>query len=1024
MNLAAFSLRNKPLLWLLVLAVTAWGIYNYNTISRREDPEIKISVALVITIWPGKGAEDVERLVTRKLEDSIEKMGSLRELKSTTRENVSLIFVDIDFNADTDLEWQKLRNRLDEARDDLPDGVIGPMVMDDFGDVTAMVWSLRSKTATPHELKYWAERLKAELKTLDTVGKVNLLGEQEEVIYIEGPLDSFTMYHFSPLTASRILDAINVNLPAGYLRTPERNLRLDTTGSFSLLDEIRNAVLDVSTQTGTPLRVRDVFSVRQAYREPPGSLMLTNGDPAIGLDLRMQRGSNVVEMGQQVKAAVEAFRPQLPSHIQLELVHDQPREVDEFIGTFMDNLFEGLLIVIVVMFLMMGLRPTLIVAVSLPLSIIATVALMPTFDLVLEQVSIAAFIIALGMLVDNAIIVVDNIAVHLDRGEEPAKAACKGTQELMFPILTGTLATVIAFLPLRLLEDEIGAYVRSLPLVITISMLASFVLAVTITPVLAAVFQRRGKPRKHAGPGPVARAYAAALRGGLRLRYVVVAASLAALAGAVALVPSVGLSFFPEVDRDQFTVDIWLPEGAGIERTRAVVDEVEAILKEQPEIKDYTAYIGEGGPRFHITVMPQFNTLNYARFMVGTHDKDGTRALAARLNDVIRERVAGARIQAKPILLGIPVVAPIAIRVRGPDIDTMRRISLDVQQILRDTPGTDMVRDDIGQEVQSLQVDIDTEAALMAGVTNTEVALALLTANEGLPVTDFREGEDKVAVVMRAVEADRKALRTLDEVFVPSMATGAKVPLRAIADVRPEWAPGVIYRADNQRTVTVLSEVDGRLASDVLRDAWPRIRALDLPPGYTVTSEGEEKERNDAFGQLLVVFALIIVGLLFMLTIQFRSIRQAAAILFSVPLAIIGAVLGLFFSGNSFSFMAFLGVVSLAGMVIKNAVVWAEFVDRAVEEGHAFREALVQAGIMRLRPILLTALTTIGGLIPLALFGGVLWEGMAWAMIVGLALATVLTLYVIPIVFYLLFRRQYDRPQAPEPDPCPPPQEA
>lgn len=1019
MNLAAFSMRNKPLLWLVVLALIAWGVFNYRTISRREDPEIRISVALVITIWPGNGAEDVERLVTRKLEDEIEKLNSLNELKSTTRENVSLVFVDIDFNADTDLEWQKLRNRLDEARKHLPDGIIGPMVMDDFGDVTAMVWTLRSKTASPHELKYWAERLKADLRTLETVGKVNLLGEQDEVIYIEGPMDAFTMYHFSPLTASRILDAINVNLPAGYLRTPERNLRLDTTGSFSLLDEIRNAVLDVSTETGTPLKVRDVFSVRQGYAEPPSSLMLANGDPAIGLDLRMQRGANVVEMGRQVKAAVEAFRPQLPSHIELELMHDQPREVDEFIGTFMNNLFEGLLIVVLVMFLMMGIRPTLIVAVSLPLSLITTVALMPTFDLVLEQVSIAAFIIALGMLVDNAIIVVDNIAVHLDRGEAPDEAACKGTQELVFPILTGTLATVLAFLPLRLLKDEIGAYVRSLPLVITISMLVSFLLAVTVTPVLAAQFQRRPRAKRREGPGPIARAYATAMRGGLRMRYLVVAISLAALGGAIALVPSVGLSFFPEVDRDQFTVDLWLPEGAGIERTRAVVDEVEAILKKHPEIKDYTTYVGEGGPRFHITVMPQFNTLNYARFMVGTHDRNGTRVLVARLNDEIRDRVAGARVQAKPILLGIPVVAPVAIRVRGPDIDTMRRISMDIQQILRDTPGTDMVRDDLGQEVQSLRVEIDTDAALMAGVTNTEVALALLTANEGLPVTDFREGDERVSVVMRAVEADRRALRTLDDVFVPSMVTGAKVPLRALAEVHPDWAPGVINRADNQRTVTVLSEVDGRLASDVLRDAWPRIQALELPPGYSVESEGEEKERNKAFGQLLVVFALIIVGLLFMLTIQFRSIKQAAAILFSVPLAVIGAVLGLYFSGNSFSFMAFLGVVSLAGMVIKNAVVWAEFVDRALAEGHAFREALIEAGIMRLRPILLTALTTIGGLIPLALFGGVLWEGMAWAMIVGLALATVLTLYVIPIVFYLLFRRQFDRPPTPTNDPCP-----
>jgi multidrug efflux pump subunit AcrB len=746
--------------------------------------------------------------------------------------------------------------------------------------------------------------------------------------------------------------------------------------------------------------------------------MMTNGEISVGLDLRMQRGYNVVAMGKEVKAAVEKFMPQLPPNITLELIHDQPREVDEFIGTFMNNLFEGLIIVIVVMFLLMGLRPTLIVAVSLPLSIIATIALMPSFNLVLEQVSIAAFIIALGMLVDNAIIVVDNVSVHLDRGKTPVEAACKGTQELVFPILTGTLATVFAFLPLRLLKDEIGSYVTSLPMVISISMLVSFVLAVTVTPVLAASFLRKPKVKKSEGPGPFARAYAAAMRGGLKMRYLVVALSLVALAGAVALVPTIGLSFFPEMDRDQFTIDIWLPEGVSINRTREVVDEVEAILKEQPEIKDYAAYVGEGGPRFHITVMPQFNMLNYARFMVGTHDKNKTRLLAARLNEIFKQRIAGARIQAKSILLGIPLVAPIAIEIRGPDLEVMQRISREMQEILRSIPGTTMVRDDTGQEVQSLRVEIDNDAALMAGITNTEVALALLTANEGLPVTDFREGEDRISVVMRAIDADRKSMATLDNLYVPSLATGAKVPLRAIAKIEPTWAPGVIYHVDGQRTVTVLSEVDGRLASDIMREAWPRINSIEMPPGYSLSSEGEEKERDSAFGQLYIVFALIIIGLLFMLTIQFKSIRQAATILFSVPLAIIGAILGLFFSGNSFSFMAFLGVTSLAGIVIKNAVVWAEFVERALEEGLEFQQAIIQAGIMRLRPILLTAMTTMGGLLPLALFGGVLWEGMAWAMIAGLALATVLTLYVIPIVYYLFFKRQYERPKVEEAVPC------
>ena len=1006
MNLARFSIQHRSLIWLLVVGVVLWGVFTYQTISRREDPEIKISVALVITVWPGKGAEDIERLVTSKLEDQIEKLTSLEELRSTTRENVSLIFVDIRYDADPGIEWQKLRNLIDAARADMPGGIWDPMIVDDFGDVTAMVWSLSSDTAAPRELKQWAERFKGRLQQLDSVGKVNLLGEQEEAIYIEGPLDSFTTYGFSPLVASKILDYQNVNLPAGYLRTPERNLRLDVSGGFELLEQIREAVIDVSRDTGHPLKVRDVFSVRRAYKEPSDSKVLSDGRPAIGLDVRMQRGHNVVAMGEEVKAVAAEIRGLLPPHVTLKLLHDQPREVDSFINDFMSNLYQGLLIVVVVMFLAMGLRSTLIVAISLPLSIVATIALMPSFGVSLEQVAIASFIIALGMLVDNAIIIVDNVHRRIEGGEPPEIAASEGSHELLKPVLSGTLATVFAFLPLRLLSDEMGEYVRALPVVITISMLASFVLAMTVTPVLAASFLRVKHKPGGTGPGLAARAYARVMRAGMTLRYLVVLGALAGLGGAISLMPAVGMSFFPEVDRDQFTVDVWLPEGSSLTRTERAVRQIEDILDEQPEILGWMTYVGEGGPRFHITVVPQFNVLNYARFMVLTRDKDETRALVDRLNHRLRREITGARVSARNILLGKPVEAPIAVKIAGPDLEVMRELSSRVQRILRETPGTDMVRDNLGQEVRSLKIKVDAESASMVGVSNTEVALALLTHYEGLPVTDFRAEDDKIGVYLRASEDERQSATSLEELSVPSQTTGAKVPLTSFAEVIPEWAPGVIHRVGNRRTVTVLSDVSGRLASQVLTEAWPRIEALELPPGYAVRSEGEQKEREKVFGELTVIFALIIGALLLMLTIQFNAIKQALAILVSVPLAIIGAVLGLYWSGNSFSFMAFLGVISLAGMVIKNAVVWVEFVDRALADGHDLAAAIIDAGIKRFRPIILTAATTIGGLIPLALFGGVLWEGMAWAMIVGLALATVLTLFVIPVIYFMLFKRR------------------
>lgn len=822
------------------------------------------------------------------------------------------------------------------------------------------------------------------------------------------------MLGVSPLAVAKILDYHNVNLPAGYVRTSARDLRLDTSGSFETLDNIRDAVIDVSRVTGQPLRVGDVFSVTRGLRDPPRSKLITDGDPSVGLDLRMAPGYSVVTMGEEVNAVVTAFRRELPPAVALTLLHDQPREVDSFIGDFMSNLLQGLLIVILVMLVSMGLRATFLVAVSLPLSIIATLALLPSFGVMLEQVSIASFIIALGMLVDNAIIITDNIDRRLQAGETPREAAVNGAHELWRPVLAGTLGTVAAFGPLILMRDEMGAYIRALPVVVSLSMLCSFVLAMTLTPMLgAAVLRARpGAGGAPSAPRVIERAYASLLRWGMRLRFVVLALSLLALWGSIKLVPVIGLSFFPKVDRDQFTVDIWMPEGSGIERTEETVRQVAAILGEHEEVEHWIAYVGEGGPRFYITVMPQFNTLNYARFMVSTRDKDETRALVSRLRTRFRQEISGAWVKPDNILLGKPVEAPIAIKIQGDDLGSMREISAQVQAILRDTPGADFVRDNQGQDVASLRVVIDSEVASMSGISNTEVAATLLTAQEGLPVTDFREGEERVPIILRA-EAASRGFAVLDELRVPSQATGEKVPLAAFATIEPRWAPGVVHRLNNARTVSVLAETtsDRVLASEILKEAWPRIQALDLPPGMSVSSEGEQKEREAAFGDLAVIFVVIISALLLMLVIQFGALGPALTILFSVPLALVGAVLGLWASGNSFGFMAFLGVVSLAGMVIKNAVVWVEFVDRALEEGADLSQAIVDAGVKRARPILLTAATTIGGLLPLAVYGGVLWEGMAWAMIAGLSLATVLTLVIVPVFYYMVLRRRHEPPR-------------
>jgi|GEM_PF-27070 len=1007
MNIPLFSIKHRAIIWMVLLIFVIAGVLSYFSISKREDPEIKISIALVVTIWPGASAEQVENLVTRKLEDKFEEISEVEELSSFTREQISIIMVNVNFTSDTAMAWQRLRNKIEEVRPDLPESVMGPDVHDDFGDVTAMIVSLSSSVHSPRELEDLSDDLRAELRKVESVGKIVTIGTRDEAIYIEGPLDSFSAYNFSPLVAGKILDYQNLNMPAGYVRTDRRNYRLNPTGTFKATEQIENTVIDVSKTTGHKLRVKDVFTVRRGYREPPMDLMFVNGVPGIALDLRMKKGYNVVAMGAEVQKVLDAFRSTLPQGVELRTVHDQPREVDNFINEFMMNLLEGILIVIIMMAIFMGLRTAAIIAVALPLSILVALFFMPILKVDMETVSIGAFIISLGMLVDNAIIVTDNIYAYLEKGESRLKAACNGAQQMAVPALTGTLAAVFAFLPLLLLKEETGAYIRSMPIVVSLALLASLVLAVTVTPLMAYDFLRKKPKPANAATPRWQVAYRRFMRFGIRKRYLVMLVAVLTLVGSLLLVNVLGFSFFPTAHRDQLYVDIWLPEGTALEETRKVARQVERMIEDDTEIVSYVTYVGKGGPRFMMPIKPEFNTTNYAQLMINTINAEATPRVVDRYNKRVRQEIAGARVTFKRIFLGPPVVAPIALRISGPDLGVMKKLSLQIQEVLRNTPGSINVRDNMGEQVQSLKLNIDSDAAIGVGVTNTEVALSLLTAYEGLPVTSFREDNKSIPVYIRLNQEQRDISNALHVLRVPSQSTGSKVPLSAFATVEPQWSSGIIHRHNNNRTITVLSDTHDRLADDVMREAWPGIEKIQIPEGYNLEVSGEKKEREKAFGQLLVVFGLIIFLLLFMLVVQFNSVKRALVILFSVPLAIIGAVLGLLVSGNSFSFMAFLGVVALAGMVIKNAIVWVEFVEHALVEGMDFEAAVIDAGIKRLRAITLAAGTTVGGLFPLALFGGPLWEGMSWAMIFGLSVSTILTLVVIPIIYYAVFRRQY-----------------
>ncbi len=1015
MRITETALKKPAIVWLFVLAFTALGINTFFTISRREDPKIEISWAAVLTIYPGASAEEVEKKVSRPMEEALMTLSSIEEIHSDSKSNVSFIMLKVAYTSDFSQQWDLVRARIAQIRGDLPDTIIGPKVIDDFGDVVSMMISIHGDGTDPARLHDSAKKLKNRLLRLDAVGKVEISGKWEEEIAVTGTLDDFVSHDFSGIAAQRLFMAQNMGLPGGMLRTGDFDYRLAVPTEYRDLDEIRQQIFSVSPTTGEPLRIGQIFSVTRQYAHPQNIMLRTNQENAVLLSITMKRGFDVTRMGRQVRDILADFSNNLPPGIHATLVHDQPRHVDENLGGFLHNLFQSLLLVALAMAILLGLGSSILVSLGLPLAILVALSLMPLVDVDLELASVAAFIIALGMLVDNSIIVVDHIHTLVDKGVDLKTACARGATDLHMPILSGTAASVLAFFPLVLLPDEMGAYIRSLPWVLTLSLGASYLISITFTPLLSYWFfllgnRLRRKKKKNqdqeTNRSLAARAYAALMSGCLRLWPLVVLAAAGAFAGSILLFGHIGVSFFPLAERDQFTVDIWTPEGSSILNTDEKARQVEALIHEKPEVISTLTSVGLGLPRFWIAMMPHKNAFNLAQILVHTKSNEATKKLVAELQEPL-SRIPGTRIVAKELLLGIAIESPIALTISGDDIAELQRLSQEIQNILSEHPGVTGTRDNFGTHAPAYRVKLDEEKALRLGISRLDTAVSFITASAGMPVAVWRGDEDPIPVVLKLDSSLVNKPEDLLHMTVRSQATGEAVPLSHLATLEPRWEIGKIVRRQNRRSLTVHGYLgQGVLASSVLQDVLPKVQEIRLPAGYELEIEGEEKERAKTFGDLTYIFIVTIFALFIVLVLQFGTFLQALVILGSIPLALVGGTLGLFFTGNTFGFSAFVGMIALAGIVIKNAVVWVEFVETAHASGMPYRDAVIEAGLSRMRPILLTAGTTIGGLMPLGLSGDVMWAPMAWTLIFGLAVSTFLTLLVIPVFYHLLIRKK------------------
>lgn len=1013
MTLTQLAVRYRPATYLLTLVLLGVGVFALFALPRREDPDLSARFAQVIALYPGASAVEVEQLVTLELERTFREIDDVETVTSTSRAGVSVLTIESgDRAGDLDKLMDDLRERAADARAQLPAGVASVVVNDRFADTAAVVLGVTWPGATNRERETVAKTLRDRLRRLPDVAEARLIGEPDEVVTVALSSQRLAQLDVAPSEIGQAIARRNV-LPESGGSLPARSARLPIapTGSLTNVRDLQSIVV-ARSPSGAPIYLRDVTSsVTRGEADPAAFVLRVNGQPAVGVSLSMRKGRNISALGAKITSELAAFGDTLPPGARVDLLNDLPRSVARRMNEFFVNLGGGVALIFVVMYLFMGLRSALIVGALLPATILGTFAAMMIAGRDIQQMSIAALIIALGLVVDNSIVVIDNIEKKMREGIEREQAAVDGTDELRVPLLTANLTTIASFAPLMFLSGGVGEFVRDLGVVTALATVVSLLLNYTLTPLIALRFLRPGDEEK---PNVVRRAADKSIDGlrsglgwlaarGLRRPGLTVGLAVLALVVAFANVGRLGSQFFPSAERDQFTIDVWLPEGRDLRATEKTVARVEEIVTAQTGVRSLISYVGQGGPRFYYNVSPEAPAANYAQIVVNTRSIADTKRLVVVVQRAANETIAEARVTARTLEQGPPVGAPIAVRLAGQDVPTLRRLAAQVKGILNETPGASSVHDSFGEIPLGLKVSVNEDRAALLGLSSGDIAEWTRLAFSGQTVSFLRDNDKEIPIDLRLDLSERTGAASLLDLYLPAANGAGSVPLRQVATVSLEGQDGRIVRRNGVRTLTVSAFGDGvRLPSDILADARARLDKLTLPAGITLGYGGEQEEVGKSFAEMLLIFGLSIAANLLIIVCEFNAFRIALAVMAAVPFGITGAIAGLFLSGQPFGFMAFLGITSLGGVVTNHAIVLFEYALAEQRNGRDLSSALVVAGRSRLRPILLTVVLSIGGLIPQAVNGGNLWPPMAWALIAGLSGSLVLTLVVVPSVYALL----------------------
>ncbi len=1007
MNIAQFSIEKKTITIVITLLLFFGGIKSYLGLGRLEDPEFTIKNAKVITYYPGATALEVAEEVTDPLEISIQKMGQVRQIETLSMPGYSSIDVEIKKHHMADelpQIWDELRRKVGDVQEQLPPGTSTSLVWDDFGDVYGIFYAIYGDGFTHKEIYEYAKMLRRELLLVQDVADVSLFGVQDERIYIEISRERLSQLGLSPELIYASLSGQNMVVPAGNIEWGRQYVRIYPTGELDSVEDIGDTALLAADGT-TKLYLKDIANIERGYVDPPRAIVRFNGLPAVGLGISTAEGGNVVVMGEGVKKRLRELQAETPIGMEIGIISHQADTVVTSINSFVISLIEAIAIVIGVLVFAMGFRSGILIGGILLLTVLSTFIVMDAQGVMLERISLGALIIALGMLVDNAIVVVEGIIINAQKGMSKKEGAIAIVKQTMWPLFGATIVAVMAFAAIGASKDSTGEYCRSLYQVILYSLTLSWVLAVTTTPLAGVMFL---KPKKLEGDedpykGALFQGYKKLLIFCMRKSVLTIAVLLVTLAVSIYGFGFVDKSFFPDSTRPQFMVHFWMPQGTHIRQTENSLQSIEKYLLEQDEVTDISSIIGQGAMRFLLTYTPEEPNPAYGMVLVSVEDYREIDAVMARIQTYLNDNYPNAQAFCRRFMLGPGDANKIQVHLRGPEPDVLRQLSVQVEEIMQSEPEAVDINTDWRQRVPLLKPIVSETAARNAGLTRQQIALSLQAATEGLQVGQFREGDELIPIVYRSPQDERDDVRDLSNIQIYSPTGRGFIPIRqVVTEIQTVSENQIIRRRNRLPNLTVRCDPKSGPASKVLEKLMPRINAIEIPQGYTLEWGGEYENSAEAQQGLAAQLPLIFMLMVLVVIILFNSIKKPLIIFMTVPLAIIGVTAGLLVMGQPFGFMALLGFLSLTGMLIKNSIVLIDEINLQIASGKAPFTAIVDSGVSRVRPVSMAAMTTVLGMIPL--LADAFFVAMAVTVMFGLAFATVLTLIVVPVLYALMFK--------------------